>query len=1735
MASKRIALIAAGAWLLAVAGCYRPPWEIRTYVGPADPTAVYTDTAGSGTWQYNMSKVRGRWVCPVCGYSCDAVYDPSNPPNCPNPWNVSGHGNVRLRYQEPSRCFVSATDRPVTDPAGQNVRAVLGKPFHPTTGSERSRSVVHVAVAGLQDNPNVQANDANGDFVRFLFLRPGARFPAARVELSADGIGIGASGVHVNPWRVTDGEVYNVQVYRATDWMWWFGGWVPLGTWTCIRVYSSLDGLVFFGTDWRWGTSAGLGAIRVIAATGSVVLDIPDVPDPTPPAGGPPPWGDRTSNTLVSTFTVHSNTQIIPGLGEDPTADPPDFSTVPPLWQTFFGFCTVQDWPIKHNFFRIPSSGRVADWLNAVIGSGNPVQNPYLVPAGAVGKGWAVAMWQDNAACEGAPGGYNGILDNPFDNVSTTIGGNLWWWEEGAEWNYDWLVEAAGAAAYDHLWANSRAVANGTDLSAIHKPQDIPGHFRTDDPPPFIACAFISSRVQIPPTGDTWVHGSVSEPAEDDSEPETGYAVLMVGESLGGGSYSGSYEPGTRTVNRYADIRNRQVAVLQCPNCHTLIPNLGASSCPYCGAGLSANQRIDGYAVTFLDVDEPPGIDIISPRSLTPDRAVIPDSCIAMGPHGGWWGPGRLNGRFWVAVDLPKYLPPSVPAGANNAINDFDNDPGYRGRLVMFHRAVGLERTPDMSGRRLQTNWRWDAAYRCPACGAWQNQDTAWDFTTGQACANGSCQGTRICPVCAIPFGPSATSCAFCGHSLTTWSASDTFCSLHRVTPADLDCEEYDIFGMIVSVLRKLELGTKLAGLDLGRVAPGVAPGQPDTTTGSTPSARPEPSAISPQAETAVLNEGNVASADLPVATNLNKAEVEADKISPAGQATKNPITVSTLLARDANGNPLSPAAPLDVRAQEPGGAEGHPALAYMTAGWSIGNAYKPVPLGQPAGTHIGTALFFEDLDADGALDFYDASAGAMTDTSSTIFDPVADLPVEPVASMDVRTRVAETPVSDNDYFAGDFWPSLTFGYDNNWDANSLQLVFGSNRPPGASIGAASGHYVAPPASAAEARSRASQAINLFYWSANLVTDPTDPLYRDYAWRNAAGTLEPAHTLTDVSVPGAVNAAPDAMDRRGLDRDWVTLWHRRLPTERGWESTLRLNRTGSTDYSAANETFMFTGRRVAGLRSLFYAGVGWLLWHSGQKGHEQLYFLRDFDPANPRDGQPLAVTNSFGSAPHRERTQVYLDDGSVLPDVHKPARSPFTYTKDACAWGWAEPTAAGGTEPVINVVFAAYVRHEETSDICWVRFREPDIEDPAANWGKKAFPRIHSRVAMNPAEPPGSRIYAGEELQADARRQTFASRHMDWVVHDAGPSDNFGTAPDPVRQDPLLHVAVVTDTPADWQPPAVSIYRITWSHGDNRWNRARNAYFVEPRFQLIDGPDVLAPRAYPGDPPPYRLVDPPTAPQPSPRPLMMEIDIAAGRVRFSSPLFDTTAPDYDNAVVNTAVVPNAVDVQMYADYTPLVWRITRSPSNDDCPWAYWEPSLNGALSVFWRRTYSLADAPHWGRSVFLYKLWAPSVQVLKPPISGNPTVEDWAGSPLPAGSYQVFSANGIIWLRSLRVADAPFGVRITYNSPSGTVTEEHIAVGWTEERRVPVETELAVGPFTVRPERYTLTVGGNPVPAIKFWLTWTSPRALLDLRPVANGGGGIRQSADVYVATVIPDLNSAVAEPVRSSISGEPT
>jgi hypothetical protein len=1917
------AVLAVAGALALLSGCKEPPWELRTFHANASGV-VYTDDGSttSASWQYAMSRVAGRWVCPFCGYSTANVADPSAPPYCPNnPWAVPDtpdlvHANARLQFQPVDRCFLSTTGRPVTlpsppSPPGSSGYAVVGRPFHPTTGTNTAGSIVRIAAAGIENNPNV----ASGDFVRFLVLQPGARFPAASLPRDAagalvmgpssgdtlDDIGITTTGVHINPFRVTNGEVYYVQFYRV----WYFaddgmGNATVTKVHAAVRVYSTLDGLVSF--IYRVVNSSGpVPACSLVAATGSVRLDIP--------AANAPAYTGALPGTVVenqqSAFRIVSNSRLIPGLGEDPTTDPTDWTAVPvtgdpPVpawpWNEDAANPPTQDWPTKASYFRIPApgpptNGIVADWDPAtpVVGSSAPVANPYVIPSAAVGKGWVIAEWQNADAptiITGSP------TTKQTLKVGTTAPGTDWFWDEKAEWNYDWLVEthtgANDPATYAHLWSNCYAAAHcnatttpDSPLQGFHIETTDADHYQATNYVPYFATSFISSRLQVPPTAQSWDKdgtGSTVVPLETDTDLARGTATVLIGQGApSGGNVTGSYQPGTTTDTRTALANNRMTQALKCPACGSVLatgtnPSVPSGGiCPYCGqTGLNtaANLRIPGDAVTAVSMQDPLSLPTPSPRTGAASRPGLTEGALASDASAGWYAAGAVGSPFTLALDLPAYLPPSVPMlGTNPAANNLIADPGYFGRLVMVHRpqfyagqaAGSTEATPDNSLRNfavavvswwvsgagdstynglytdtgstyggqhyytkaspvrylwydgsipqwclsatlgvgadyggqanqqslpanswavtggtapaptLSVEWRynhhWDAFYRCLACGAWNPQPGS--------CWNPSCPGTQMCPVCAIPVPipvpTSVTTCPFCGHALVAWGAGGAFAGVSRVSSFDLDTEEYEPFNAIVSVLRKLDLSRTMATLDLGRVAPGVPATAPDTTVGGSavPQAAPSdvttpdvsqitpaPVLVLPGRRFDVLNEGNVMAPGLLRDTDLVRAGTDLDfgVMSYPARVAAVPLPWQLLFPSGLG---------VGLAASVPGGAAGGASTAYLQAGTRLTVPVQPIPLGQPAGVHTGRVIVFTDLNADGQLNFYRIGIG-VTSTAATVFDPAIDLPFEPVADFDVRLRVAEGRIPQDDYFSADVAPSIAFDLDSSGVPTTLHLVWMGNRVPAGSVGA-----TASPGTSPAALPTTTSPFNLLYSdaAASLILDPLgNGTYRHFEWSNTGGIPNDAAALTIDTGAGTINESPFVLALTGTGgiNQRLALWHRLFPNPNGWESTLRYNLSTAPGYSGSGGFAFTSSRDMQGLRALYYSGAPWLFWHAGAEGQQQIYHLPGFDPTAPAPGEPVPLSLSFGSAPHHERQVVYRD-GSGVPgsslSAHRFSNSPFTYVRDPNVWLSSEYTSGGGSEAVINVLFTGYVRNDENTDVCWTKF----IANPTLAQ-KKFFPRLSNRVTL----PNTGGLSYGEELQADLRRQYFSSQHLEWVCHDLSDTDNFGLAPDlsATSQDPWFYLAFATGATS---PTAKYVYTITWSADDppdasQRWNRARNAYYVQPRFSMIyptSGADPLfTARAFSGDAAAsYRLVDPSTAAMASTarQPLTMEINPASGTVRFSAPLYDSAAPADLMAVLNSANLAGLADLEVYARYTPTIWRITRDPAADDSPWAFWSPGDTGSLVFFWRRSYSSADTPFEGRSVFMYRQWAPSIQVRQPPISTtapftvtvryfDPATGDW-GAPdvIPATEYDYvpYADTGYIVFHGTSVNDqmidstgfprqVPFLVQVDYTGFGGAaiVAEQHLATGWTQERRVPIDAEVAAGPLSVAHESYAAAAAGGTVTVGRFWLAWASPRSLLDLRPVSAGGGDLRQSADVYLAAVVPTLSTAVAEPHMCSL-----
>jgi hypothetical protein len=274
-----------------------------------------------------------------------------------------------------------------------------------------------------------------------------------------------------------------------------------------------------------------------------------------------------------------------------------------------------------------------------------------------------------------------------------------------------------------------------------------------------------------------------------------------------------------------------------------------------------------------------------------------------------------------------------------------------------------------------------------------------------------------------------------------------------------------------------------------------------------------------------------------------------------------------------------------------------------------------------------------------------------------------------------------------------------------------------------------------------------------------------------------------------------------------------------------------------------------------------------------------------------------------------------------------------------------------------------------------------------------------------------------------------------------------------------------------------------------------------------------------------------------------EFDPAAGRLTFSAPLFDADHPLSDRPLFNSQSYPALGDllgVTVYANYTPFVFRVTTSDATDFSPNVYAEAATGVdhqlRLVFLWRRSYAQRDAAHLGRNDFMYKTWTLGTQVARPSLTpGTDTVEAWDGSafvPLTLGTDYTLNYDrglvnmipdgggypaGVWWLGSNWEG---VRLRVSYN---GLPDPEYYRVqGWSQALPVPLDLVGNEGALRGVPEIYP--VAGGPMDTVRYWLAWTSPRPLFDLRDPAGGGGVIHSSSDVYSASLIPDYGGAPRE-----------
>lgn len=933
-----------------------------------------------------------------------------------------------------------------------------------------------------------------------------------------------------------------------------------------------------------------------------------------------------------------------------------------------------------------------------------------------------------------------------------------------------------------------------------------------------------------------------------------------------------------------------------------------------------------------------------------------------------------------------------------------------------------------------------------------------------------------------------------------------------EVNPSSDSVEEFAAFDVQVSVDKSVGLAATSGTAEPGRVSPGVPAAAPDSTVvaaGGVPLGRfPFGSDVSRLDDFTLANEGNVATTPTLLVPNQAMAEpVEADRQfrSQARLLSANPVWLPPLAYTFL---------PASLRPGLAGAGAG-----FGEEGWA-GAGTMPIPtipLGQGLGQYAGQVVYFLDLNSDGNLNFIDGLTGAVTSTLVAWFDPQRDEPLEPVASLPTSLRVTEGRLPFNDYYAADTEPALRFDYGPAGVAN-LQVMWVSNRASVA-LGGGAVNVAAPAGTAPGATALAEYPGNILYGNA---TPMPAGDYRPYAW--AAPTAFNVTGTTAAAYPGSVNSSPETYD--DLSGNHWLVWHRSLRQGGRVESTLHYESSANPGWAGPDNFIYATGLPKQGIRGFADpTGSGhWWFWYEGEEGHQAIHYRWDFTGTPDDNEAPVPVSNAVSA---ELRTDVIADFSSGVM-IRKPATTPFIYTDDPCAFLWTPPPGLGmGTQ--VNVVFSGYLARQLNEDICWAAFDQANMSNPAANYGKLTFPRLVNNPVLPVTNPGVAR--AGEQLEGDGLRQVFSSRHLDWMV-----SSTFESAPVPAV-DPQLYLGLVYAG----APSTPILYQVSWASAS--YSRARGVYRGVPVFTPIPGGPALPGTGVIHDAGVLRN------PLGGGNPVVMEIEPSTGTVTFSAPLFNDSNPADLGAVFNTTEpgLGTLTNVMIYADYTPFIFRLTTSDAADDSPNAFAEIDATDPyqlrLVFLWRRSYSQKDTPHFGRTSFMYKTWTLGTQVARPPIAGGLAVAAWTGvafAPLTLGTdytvnpssgiitvtadgYAGGSTDGVFWLQS---AFDGARVQIGYTDGLGAGwTEEHRVIGWSQETPVPVDTVQNEGPVRAVPEIYTVsTETGAAVSAVRYWLAWSSPRPVYDLRLPGAGGSVVHQSSDIYLGAVVPHYGVALRE-----------
>lgn len=892
------------------------------------------------------------------------------------------------------------------------------------------------------------------------------------------------------------------------------------------------------------------------------------------------------------------------------------------------------------------------------------------------------------------------------------------------------------------------------------------------------------------------------------------------------------------------------------------------------------------------------------------------------------------------------------------------------------------------------------------------------------------------------------------------------------VPNTEVRVEHYETFGMEVSVPIERSLLVREETVDVGKAVHGQA-------TVDVATAR---AAGRKMGRLVVENRGNVPLRNLKIwPAHLHRTEASTQTSLPR-QMQSLPITSNTLRT-DIPSPWRIPVAPM-------GSLSGLADERYVQVGWENVSTYpvptKRIALGQPIGHYAGVFKVYEDLDDDGVLD------------SGEPFDDVV-----------IKVRVVESPLMKvlgggslfwfNAFDAGEGYPAALL----DPQSGALWVVWASNRqdlssPSGTGLSGSNPNAGTP--------------WNLFSVAASVLTGGgwpgpfLDPNYRTWDW-----TTSTFAALTNDTQAYTFNRYP-SVARDGSGNYWL-IWHQEGLSPEGLSVSRLIYRRGGPGNWA--QVVLPDSRLRKQAPRAFVQNLGspnlnvlWLFWHNAAGGQARLFFnaLRDNNGV---------VTDFFTG---QARVQDYP---LVVPTA-------LAYTKDAAPL----PEFANNQLVRIHLFYTGWAPLWRNEDIYWSRYDPNRIVNPnptvnnnivvALPYGRLPFPRLMDRarpvtIAGQPNRSPG------EQLEVNPTRDTFASRHPDWYVTPAlsppftpQPQPGFpqrivssnAAAPDLV--DPVIYVRrKATDVDPNTGNPIA--YPVQWDPNDrvnNSFDRKRGEAVV-----LVTGPDFLVWKDLNGD----GIISQAERVPANRTGLRMRINPARGTVHFSLPLYGFEdmngdfrfTPGVDvNLNQSAAVSPEVVEV--FADYTPLAYRITTDPASDA------QPSVAadqfGRLFIVWRRS------DEEGKSRLWYTVYSTAIQLNFPPVAQITSITPLDGA-FQAQPIPVLGPNnaGLIYFTDYDVGKRVRVQYVGYPDPSGKTTfdEVHRIPGFAPERMLPLDTVSSETHAFALAEDFRVYYDATNlnlfIPASRFWLFWTASREVED--PATNLP---HRSSDLYFATVAP-------------------